>query len=243
MLTPKQLTHLAKLEERLGVEFGNKLLLQMAITHRSYLNEHPEAFWDHNERLEFLGDAIIEMCVTEFLFDRFPEGAEGGLTERRAALVSSSALAQVGEPLGLPDILYLSRGEAKSGLASPKTRMYMASCGVEAIVGAVHKDQGIGMSRMVVDLLIFSRAEELFALHADPKSRLQELTQRRHGATPKYRVLSETGPDHQKRFRVAVFSGNIQIGIGTGGSTKEAQVAAATEALNHLPPEVSNARQ
>lgn len=243
MLTPKQLQHLGQLEEKLGVEFRNKLLLQSAITHRSYLNEHCDAFWDHNERLEFLGDAIIDMCVTEFLFDRFSELTEGELTERRAALVNSQALAIVGEPLGLPDILCLSNGEARLGLKDPKTRKYMAACGVEAIVGAVHKDQGIGMSRMVVDLLILRREGELFALYADPKSKLLALVQRRHGVTPDYKVLSETGPDHDKCFRVAVSMGNIQIGIGMGRSTKEAQVAAATDALAHIPPEVSHARQ
>lgn len=242
MLTPKQLKHLADLEEKLGVEFKSKLLLQSAITHRSYLNEHPEAFWGHNERLEFLGDAVIEICVTEFLYDRFPELTEGELTERRAALVSSQALSIVGEPLGLPDILCLSNGEARLGLDNSKTRKYMAACGMEAIVGAVHKDQGIGMSRMVVDLLILTRAEELFALHADPKSKIQEFTQRRHGVTPEYRTLSESGPDHNKRFRVAVFMGIVQLGVGAGGSVKEAQVAAANDALSHLPPEVSHAR-
>ncbi len=243
MLTPNQLERVAQLEEKLGVEFRNRLLLHMAITHRSYLNEHREAFWDHNERLEFLGDAIIEMCVTEFLFDHYPESSEGELTERRAALVSSSALAQVGGMLGLPDILYLSNGEARLGLEDPKTRKYMTACGVEAIVGAVHKDQGIGMNRMVVDLLILSRAEELFALYADPKSKLQELVQRQHGVTPEYRVLSESGPDHNRRFRVAVFMNIVQLGMGEGDSVKEAQVAAADFALAHLPQDgVSHAR-
>lgn len=232
---------LERMEEKLGVEFRDRLLLLSALTHCSYHHEHPDAFWDHNQRLEFLGDAVIEICVTEALFQMFPKKTEGELTINRAALVSTKALAVVGEPLGLPENLLFSAGERSTGLNDPKTRMRFTACAVEALIGAVHKDQGIGMSRMVVDHLILSRFDELVGLHADPKSTLQEIVQARHRVTPDYRLVSESGPDHAKRYRVVVFMGNIQLGVGRGMSKAEAEADAAADALTRIQPEVSHA--
>lgn len=223
--------NIAKLEEGLGVTLKDKNLLKQAVVHRSYLNEHPDFELNHNERLEFLGDAVLEIIVTEFLYFTFPDKPEGELTNLRASLVNAKMLAKVARDLDIENNLYLSRGEERD--ANSKARNYILADAVEAIIGAIYLDQGMAVAKQFIDAHILSRLQEVLQnkLYLDPKSTFQEKAQEAYGVTPHYTVVNEDGPDHAKIFEVAVCIGTEEVARGSGTSKQEAQVEAAINAL------------
>jgi ribonuclease-3 len=220
----------AKLEKRLGVAFRDQNLLMQSVVHRSYLNEHPDFHLGHNERLEFLGDAVLELVVTEYLYEHYPN-PEGELTNWRAALVNAIMLATVAEEVGLEEFLYLSRGESKD--TQSKARQYILANAFEALIGALYLDRGIAVVREFIGEQILKRLPYILEhrLYLDPKSRFQEAAQEKVGVTPNYRVLDEVGPDHARIFTIGVYLGDELVATGTGSSKQEAQVEAATQAL------------
>ncbi|PIR93292.1 ribonuclease III [Candidatus Falkowbacteria bacterium CG10_big_fil_rev_8_21_14_0_10_43_10] len=221
----------AKLEKTLGVKFKTKDSLKQALVHRSYLNEHGDFPLDHNERLEFLGDAVLEIVVTEFLYFKFPEKPEGDLTNLRASLVNAKMLSRVAADLDIDDNLYLSRGESKD--KESKARQYILADAVEAIIGAIYLDQGIRQTKKFIKEKILCHLDEVIEqqLYLDPKSKFQEKSQEIYGLTPHYLVMSEVGPDHAKTFKIAAYIGDELISQGEGTSKQEAQVEAAIAAL------------
>jgi len=220
------------LAEHIGVQFKDISLLRTACTHRSYLNENKGAGMEHNERLEFLGDAVLELVVTSFLFRKYPRKAEGELTSFRSAIVNTVSLTKVAEHVGLNDYLLLSRGESKD---SGRARSVILANAVEAIIGAVYLDQGYDsaanfISDHVLDLIDIDDIVEKQSW-LDAKSRFQERAQEKAGVTPSYRTLKEVGPDHDKQFTLGVFLGDVQVASGTGPSKQEAEQKAAEKAL------------
>ncbi len=218
------------LEEKLGLTFNNKDLLRQALVHRSYLNEHPKFGLDNNERLEFLGDAVLELVVTEYLFQQYPN-PEGDLTNWRASLVNAKMLAEIARTLDLDHYLYLSRGEQKE--KKSKARMFILADAFEALIGSIYLDLGWDVAR---DFLVKHLVHHLKGilenhLDQDPKSRFQEASQDRTGVTPSYRVLHESGPDHARKFRIGIYIGEELVAEGEGTSKQEAQVRAAEKAL------------
>lgn len=222
---------LNKLEERIGTKFEDKELFLQSLTHRSYLNEHPDFKLDHNERLEFLGDAVLELVVTEHLYRNYPN-PEGELTNWRASLVNGVTLAEIGKELGIEDNLLMSKGESQD--KNSKARMYILANAMEAIIGAIYLDQGFAAAKGFIDRFILSRFEEILEkkLYIDPKSSFQEKAQEKLGITPNYRVISSVGPDHAKTFTIGVYLGDELVETGTGTSKQEAQTDAAKKALN-----------
>ncbi len=221
---------LQKLEQALGVTFHNADTLRQALVHRSYLNEHPDFPLGHNERLEFLGDAVLELVVTEYLYSRY-ENPEGELTNWRASLVNADILSEICESLGVEDHLYLSKGEARD--VGSKARRYILANAFEAVIGAIYLDLGWEEAK---DFILKNVIKELprileHRLYIDPKSRFQEAAQDQLGVTPTYKVLSEEGPDHAKKFEVGVYVNKDLIATGAGTSKHEAQVAAAEAAI------------
>jgi len=221
---------LDSIEQTLGVTFQNKDTLRQALVHRSYLNEHPDFEIGHNERLEFLGDAVLELVVTEFLYGHY-ENPEGELTNWRAALVNADMLAIICERIGVEDYLMMSRGEAKD--AKSKARRYILANAFEAIIGAIYLDAGWDAAKGFITKNVLSELPRILEeqTYVDPKSRFQETAQEKMGVTPTYKVLSETGPDHAKIFEVGVYVNKNLIATGSGSSKQEAQVAAAAAAL------------
>lgn len=218
-----------QLETKLGVTFENKNLIQTALTHRSYLNENPTWHLPQNERLEFLGDAVLELVVTRYLYLNF-ENPEGELTSYRAALVNSIMLADVATELELGDFLLLSRGEAKD---EGKARMYILANTFEAIVGAIYLDRGYDAAEGFIGRVLLTRMKEVLdkKLYRDAKSYFQERAQEVVGTTPTYEVLKEWGPDHAKNFVVGVYIGEELVAEGEGSSKQEAQQDAAEKGL------------
>ncbi len=214
----------------LGVEIKNSALFQEAMTHRSYLNEHKRYPYPHNERLEFLGDAVLELVVTESLYTTFPDKPEGELTALRAALVNSDMLSSIGEGLGVEKFLLMSRGESKD---KGRARTYLVANAVEAIIGALYLDQGYEASKDFIISRVLSRLADVLEgkLYSDPKSRFQELSQEKLSITPSYQVIKEWGPDHDRRFVAGVFLGEELVAEGEGLSKQEAQREAAKNAL------------
>lgn len=222
---------LTALEERLGVKFNNRDLLLEAVTHRSYLNENRNHPTPHNEILEFLGDAALELAVTAHLVHKFGGmHDEGTLHNWRAALVNIEQLAKVGEFLQLQEVILFSRGQATEARNSAASRRIIG-CTVEAIFGAIFLDQGQGMVRMVVDALLHTRFSEIVNGWSEPKSTFQKLAQDRQGITPTYQVVDEWGRAHTRHFRMAVYVGDIKVAEGEGLSKKEAENKAAGAAL------------
>jgi ribonuclease-3 len=219
-----------ELQKRLGLEFKNIDLLKQALVHRSYLNENPGFYLGHNERLEFLGDAVLELVVTEYLYNKYPN-PEGELTNWRASLVNSKMLAKLAKKLNIEDCLYLSRGESKD--KNTKARQYILANAFEAIVGAIYLDGGYKKAREFIERNLLPELPKILEnkLYLDPKSRFQEKAQEHTGITPNYRVLSESGPDHNKKFKMAVFIGDELIASGTGSSKQEAEEKAAAAGL------------
>lgn len=221
---------LKTLQKTINVTFKNEDLLRQAVVHRSYLNEHPDFTLDHNERLEFLGDAVLELVVTEHLYDKY-ENPEGELTNWRAALVNANMLADVGKIINLESCLYLSKGEQKD--KGSKARQYIVANAVEALIGAIHLDQGYKKAEQFVNEFIITRLPHILEnkLYLDPKSRFQEEGQARVNITPSYRVHKETGPDHKKHFVIGVYLGDELVAEGEGSSKQEAQTDAAEKAM------------
>ena len=220
----------ADFEKKIGIKFKNKELLREAFTHRSYLNENLDLKENHNERLEFLGDAVLELIVTEHLFSSFKDKAEGELTSYRAALVNANMLAEAAQDLGLNDYLLLSRGEAKD---LGRARQYILANAFEALIGAIYLDGGYDTADKFIKKYILTRVDDVISkkLFRDPKSLFQERAQEVFGTTPKYEVLKEWGPDHNKHFIVGAYIGKDLIAEGEGPSKQEAQANAAEEGL------------
>lgn len=218
------------LEKKLGLKFKNKNLLTQAFVHRSYLNENPGLGLEQNERLEFLGDAVLELIITEHLYKEYPNKAEGEMTNWRAALVNAKMLTLVAEELGFNDFLLLSRGETKE---LGKARQYILANTFEAFIGAVYLDLGYVAAEKFIKKYLFTRLPNIIEnkLYKDAKSHFQEEAQDRIGITPIYKVIKEWGPDHKKRFTVGVFLDNDLIAEGQGYSKQEAEEEAAKEAL------------
>jgi ribonuclease III len=223
------------LEARMGVAFQNRALLIEALTHRSYRNENYAHPTRNNELLEFLGDAVLEIVVTEHLFDCYAaDHTEGELTTFRGALVRATTLARVGEALSLIDVLLLSRGQRTYCHPGAKARRYILSNTVEAILGALYRDQGMGECRLFVDAHILAYLTEIITASPEYKAQLQELAQGRFGITPTYRVLSQSGPDHARRFCMAVVLGDHVVAEAESDSKKDAQTDAARVALETI---------
>ncbi|MGE5425565.1 MAG: ribonuclease III [Bacillota bacterium] len=225
---------LSNLQKILGFKFKDPNILRQAMVHRSYLNEHPEFASGHNERLEFLGDAVLEIVVTEHLYLNYPDMPEGDLTNWRAALVNAKMLHVIAEEIGLEEYLYLSRGEAKD--KNKKSRHYILANAVEALIGAIYLDQGLARAKkFILDRIVIKLPEILKTqAYLDPKSRFQEQAQEKQGITPRYDILAEEGPDHAKMFTVGLYLGEELISTGQGSSKQEAQVDAAAKGLKLL---------
>lgn len=219
------------LVKKLGLSFDNLDLLIEALTHRSYLNEHREYTGSHNERLEFLGDAVLELAATDFLFKKFPAKPEGELTSYRAALVNTVSLAESAQLLGINEYLLLSKGEAKD---TGRARDVILADALEAIIGAIYLDSSYASAEAFIAKNLYNKIDGVIEKRSyqDAKSRFQELAQEKRGVTPSYETLSEIGPDHNKRFTVGVFIGNEEIARGEGQSKQEAEQSAASAALD-----------
>lgn len=218
-----------ELEEKINVKFKNKDLLIEALTHRSYLNEKPKWHLDHNERLEFLGDAVLEIIVTEYLFLNHKE-SEGILTSWRAALVNAQMLAQISHKFDLDKYILLSKGEAKD---TGRARQYIRANAMESLIGSIYIDQGYDKAKEFITTFILGELPAIIenGAYKDAKSLFQELAQEKVGFTPTYEVLDEWGPDHEKTFRIGVFLGDELAGKGEGLSKQDAQQYAAEDAL------------
>ncbi len=219
-------------EERLKVVFNDLQLLVTAFTHRSYLNEHKKTVQEHNERLEFLGDAVLELVVTEYLYANYSE-PEGILTNWRSALVRTESISAAASRMGFEPLLRLSRGE-KRGTERARAQI-LANC-FESVIGALYLDQGYEAAKKLIEEAILSTFADILASGSwlDPKSRLQEVAQSQLGFTPVYKVIEEVGPDHDKIFTIAVYVEDKVYGKGKGPSKQAAQQAAAQKALDKL---------
>jgi ribonuclease-3 len=215
--------------EKLGFKFENIGLLVDAFTHRSYMNEHKKSANVHNERLEFLGDAVLELVVTDHLYREFDE-PEGILTSWRSALVRTESIGEAGQALGYEPLLRLSRGEKRG---SDRARQQILANAFEALIGAIYLDKGYDVAATFIEQNILNKLEGILNSGSwrDPKSHLQEVSQSIDGMTPQYRVIEEIGPDHEKVFTLGVYVGNELMGTGTGHSKQIAQQQAATAAL------------
>jgi ribonuclease III len=215
--------------EKLGYEFKNLDYLITALTHRSYVNEHKKSVSEHNERLEFLGDAVLELAVTDYLFRNFTE-AEGILTSWRASLVRTESIGEAGDKLGYEDLIRMSKGERNGSL---RARQQILANAFEAVIGAIYLERGYEDAEKFIAAHILSKLDQILETGSwrDPKSHLQEVSQRIDGQTPQYRVLEEVGPDHDKVFTLGVFVGDMVMGKGSGPSKQSAQQQAARAAL------------
>jgi ribonuclease III len=218
------------LQEKLGIKFKHPELLIQAFVHRSYLNEHHSFILGHNERLEFLGDAVLELIVTEFLFKEYGN-PEGELTNWRAALVNAKILANIAYEIGMEEYLFLSHGEAKD--AGTKARDYIMANAIEALIGAIYLDRGYEITQQFIARWILPKLPRILeeGLYMDAKSRFQESAQEIMGITPTYKVLQEKGPDHTKLFKIGVYLNKDLIASGEGTSKQEAQTEAAEAAV------------
>lgn len=222
-----------KLEKILGIKIKDENLFIEAFTHKSYLNENRNIKSRCNERMEFLGDAILEYLTTNFLFFKYPEKEEGKLTVYRSALVKGENLAQIAKKLNLGDFLFLSKGEEKSG---GKEKNYILANTFEAVLGAIFLDSGIEVAKKVLDKFLFPDIDKILEknLYKDSKSLFQEIAQEKENTTPKFKVLAELGPDHEKIFHVGAFLNNKLIGTGKDSSKQKASLKAAKDALKNL---------
>lgn len=214
----------------LGLTYNNLDLLEEALTHRSYLNEN-KASGPHNERLEFLGDAVLELATTHFLFQKFPNKPEGDLTAYRASLVNTVSLAESAKVLGLNDMLLLSKGEARD---TGRAREIILANAFEAVLGSIYLDQGYQAAEAFVARTLYPKIDAIIENRAyqDAKSRFQETAQEKRSITPSYKTISEAGPDHDRLFTVGAFLQEEEVARGTGKSKQEAEQAAAQVALD-----------
>lgn len=217
-------------EKKIGYTFKEPSLLEMAFTHRSYLNENRATGRHHNERLEFLGDAILELVVTEYLYAKFPDKPEGELTAFRAALVNTQSISDAATKLGMNEYLLLSRGESKD---TGRARQIILANAFEAVIGALYLDRGYDVAKEFIASQLFHKTDEVVEkrLWQDAKSKFQEIAQDLAGVTPRYEIVSQSGPDHDKRFVTGVYLGSDRVATGEGRSKQEAEQAAAENAL------------
>lgn len=213
-----------------NITFKSAALLEQAFIHRSFINENPRTGLVHNERLEFLGDAVLELIVTEFLYTKYPHQNEGDLTAYRSALVNAVTLGEVASTLGFNDMIKLSKGEAKD---VHRARSSILADAYEAFVGALYLDQGYASAKSFIEKTLLGKTEEIIrkGLYKDAKSYVQEKSQEKYSVTPLYKVLSEEGPDHDKLFLVGIYFGEDKIAEGKGKSKQEAETQAARGAL------------
>ncbi|MCD4705275.1 ribonuclease III [bacterium] len=216
-----------KFEKKIKLKFNNLELLRQAFVHRSYLNENPKFKLNHNERLEFLGDAVLELVTTDLLFYKFPDKPEGDLTNIRASLVNSASLARTANNLEIDEFLYLSHGESKD--KDSKARRYILANCIEAIIGAIYLDLGYNYAKKFIEEYIMDMLDEVIEkkLYMDPKTKFQEKSQENYNITPKYKLLEESGPDHKKTFIIGLYVDEKLISKGQGSSKQEAEVDAA----------------
>ena len=219
-----------KIEKKLGFHFNNSELLKQAFTHRSYLNENRKSGIEHNERLEFLGDAVLELVITEYLYKLYPNKNEGDLTALRSALVNTQSISDVAHGLGFNEFLLLSRGEAKD---TGRARQYILANTFESVVGAMFLDLGYEAAQTFINANLIPTLGGIIekGTWMDAKSKLQEIVQEKVGVTPRYETVKEAGPDHDKTFTVAVFFGEEQKTEGSGKSKQEAEQSAAENGL------------
>lgn len=229
----RKMNNYEEIEQKLGIEFKNRDLLTTALTHRSYLNEHRGSASQNNERLEFLGDAVLELIISTYLFKTYPEKPEGELTNIRAAVVRTESLAQESRSLGLGKFLRMSKGEEDSG---GKDKDYLLANTFEAVLGAIYEDQGIDVCKEYISRTLLKKVGNIVEnnLFIDPKTQAQEIIQAQFKVTPIYEVIKEEGPDHDKIFTVALRVNNKQMAIGTGSSKQRAEEEAARETVNLL---------
>ncbi len=220
----------SEFEKKINYAFKSATLLEQAFTHRSYLNENRAAGREHNERLEFLGDAVLELVVTEFLYAKYPESPEGDLTAYRAALVNTVSIADAATKLGMNEYLLLSRGESRD---TGRARQIILANAFEALIGAIYLDSGYDAAKSFIATQLFHKTDDVVSkrLWQDAKSKLQELAQDQLSITPKYELVDQSGPDHDKRFVVAAFIGKEKLASGEGRSKQEAEQDAAQKAL------------
>lgn len=218
------------LEKKIRIQFKDLELADMAFVHKSYMNEHRDLKTEHNERLEFLGDAVLELVVTEYLYKKYPDEEEGVLTNWRSALVKGKHLAEISTELDLGLYLYLSRGEERSG---GRKKNYILANTLEALIGAIYLDQDYKTAHSFIADFILKRLEEILkkGLHIDSKSRFQEIAQEVMGVTPEYRLMKEEGPDHNKVFVMGSYLGEEFVAEGSGSSKQKAEQEAATASL------------
>jgi len=220
-------------EKKLGYGFNNKDLLKEALTHRSYINENPSWATGHNERLEFLGDAVLELVITEILFLKYPDLPEGELTSIRAALVNYQMLASIAKTVDLEGAILLSKGEAKD---TGRAREVILANAFEALLGALYLDGGYSIAKNFINEAVMPQLSKIMSekLYNDPKSYLQEIIQEKMKLTPIYEILSEQGPDHAKVFEAGVYLGEKLVAVGRGYSKQEAEIEAAKKALETI---------
>lgn len=221
---------LSEFEETIGIKFNNQETLKQAFTHRSFLNEHKSLKGRHNERLEFLGDAVLELAITNYLYELYPDKNEGDLTSIRSALVNAQTCAEVAKKINVNDFLLLSRGEAKD---VGRARQYILANALEAIIGAIYVDSGYEKAERFILDYIAPMTEQIVKeqLWVDAKSKFQEKAQDIVGITPSYKTVKEIGPDHDKKFTVGVFLGEMMVTQGEGDSKQDAEQDAARKAL------------
>lgn len=214
----------------LGLKFNNPDLIKQAFIHRSYLNEHREVTLPHNERLEFLGDAVLELVITDYLFAKYPDKPEGELTSLRAALVNAVTLSEIAAKVGINDYLLLSKGEARD---TGRARQVILADTFESVVGAIYLDQGYTQAQEFIAEHLFNKTEEIVkkSLWQDAKSYFQEQAQDKLGITPSYQVVDQIGPDHNKRFTIGLYLGDELVVTGEGHSKQEAEQDAAQKGL------------
>ncbi len=217
--------------KKINIDFNDIGLLEQAFTHRSFINEHGGAYWDHNERLEYLGDAVLELAVSNHLYNKFPKEKEGVLTAYRSALVNTTTISLAAQKLGMNDCLRLSKGEAKD---TGRARNFILADVFEAVIGAIYLDQGYEVAEKFIAENIFPLTDNVIKerLWQDAKSFFQEKAQEVVNITPTYKVSKEEGPDHDKVFTVGVFLGEEKIAEGNGVSKQEAEQNAAKNALD-----------
>lgn len=234
-----QIEQLYTLQQSLGITFHDADILIRAFTHRSYINEHPNSGLRHNERLEFLGDAVLELAVTDYIFKKYPDTPEGELTAYRAALVRTESISAAARALGFEEFLLLSKGEAKD---TGKARAYILANTFEAFIGALYLDQGYDSARNFIGAQLFDKIDDIVddGSWKDAKSWLQEKAQEKLSLTPTYVVVNEVGPDHDKLFTVGVVFNDDIVAEGTGHSKQEAQQKAAKAALLKMSWKINN---
>ena len=217
-------------EKKIEINFKNKGLLQQAFVHRSYINENKGSGLNHNERLEFLGDAVLELVITNFLYKKYSEKAEGELTAYRSALVNAETCANIATKLGMGDYLLLSKGESKD---TGRARQYILANALEALIGAIYLDQGYDSAKDFIEKNFTTLIEKIVSAKSfiDAKSLFQEKAQEFDGVTPSYKTMKETGPDHEKKFTVGVYIGKELVAEGVGESKQDAEQSAARSAL------------